>query len=200
VGQPWWVLRWANRISTFLRSSRDLSNSGVPISARAVSVGPVHVTRTDLKNYREVIVADRLRKDPEKTWDSLLWCWNSSLKIEGWLSIRSNRPKRELYVLPWSQLPAALMKPAAFRGYLLPHSPHVRLYVHRFACRGGLRFSDDRRLPSAALEIPGDRIGNEARALGVHVAVAKAALTMGEEALRQHEMKLISGAGHGHIQ
>src|SRR5438105_4162018 len=31
----WWVFRCANRISTFLRSSRDFSNSGVPTSARA---------------------------------------------------------------------------------------------------------------------------------------------------------------------
>jgi hypothetical protein len=31
----WWVFRCAKRISTFLRSSRDLSNSGVPIRARA---------------------------------------------------------------------------------------------------------------------------------------------------------------------
>ncbi len=30
----WWVFRCAKRISTFLRSSRDLSNSGVPINAR----------------------------------------------------------------------------------------------------------------------------------------------------------------------
>ena len=58
----------------------------------------------------------------------------------------------------------------------------------------------DRRRPGASLEMPGDRIRNEARALGVNVAVAKAALAMGEEALRQHEMKLVPGAGHGNIQ
>src|SRR5258708_37586162 len=33
----WWVFRWANRISTLLRSSRDLANSGLPINARATS-------------------------------------------------------------------------------------------------------------------------------------------------------------------
>jgi hypothetical protein len=32
------------------------------------------------------------------------------------------------------------------------------------------------------------------------VAVANAALAMGEETLRRHEMKLISGAGHGDVQ
>jgi hypothetical protein len=48
--------------------------------------------------------------------------------------------------------------------------------------------------------MPGDRIGDEACTLRVNVAVAKAARAVGEEALRQHEMKLISGAGHGHIQ
>ena len=30
-----WTFRWAKRISTFLRSSLDCSNSGVPFSERA---------------------------------------------------------------------------------------------------------------------------------------------------------------------
>ena len=85
-------------------------------------------------------------------------------------------------------------------GRLLPHPPHARLHVHWFARRDGLRFSGDRRLPGAALEMPGDRIGDELCTLYVNVADAKAALAMGEETLRQHEMKLISGAGHGDVQ
>jgi hypothetical protein len=35
--RPWWHLRWANFISTFLRLSRDFSNSGVPTRERATS-------------------------------------------------------------------------------------------------------------------------------------------------------------------
>src|SRR5262249_33308532 len=74
------------------------------------SIGPVGVTRADLENYREASVAERLRKDPEKTWDSLLWCWNSCFgKIEGWPPIEIKRKaKREVYVLRWSQLPIPL--------------------------------------------------------------------------------------------
>jgi hypothetical protein len=48
--------------------------------------------------------------------------------------------------------------------------------------------------------MPDDRIEDEACTLGVDVAVAKAALAIGEEMLRQHDMKLISGAGHGDVQ
>jgi hypothetical protein len=69
-------------------------------------------------------------------------------------------------------------------GHLLPHPPHVRLQVHRLARRGGFRFSDDRRLPGEALEMPGDRIRDEVCTLYVNVAVAKAALAIGEEMLR----------------
>src|SRR5262249_48152329 len=81
------------------------------------SIGPVGVTRADLEMYREAIIADRLRKDPEKTWDGLLWCWNSCLKLKGWPPIEIERkPKREIYVLPWSQLPISLRQDVD--GYL----------------------------------------------------------------------------------
>ena len=44
------------------------------------------------------------------------------------------------------------------------------------------------------------RIGDEARALGVDVAVARAALAMCEEALRNHQVKLVLGPRHGDIK
>jgi integrase len=92
------------------------------------SIGPVGVTSADLENYREAIIADRLRKDPEKTWDSLLWCWNSCLNIEGWPPVEIERkPKRELYVLPWSQLS-------------IPLKQDVDRYLHRLA---GADLTDD---------------------------------------------------------
>ena len=44
------------------------------------------------------------------------------------------------------------------------------------------------------------RIGDEARALGVDMAVAGAALAMRKEALRHHQVKLVLGPRHGYIQ
>jgi integrase len=78
------------------------------LSAR--SIGPNEVTMADLVAYRQAIVSDRLRKDPEKTWDSLLWSWNSCCReIEGWPQIAIERDlKREVYVLPWSTFRASL--------------------------------------------------------------------------------------------
>jgi integrase len=86
------------------------------LSAR--SVGPNQVTMADLEAYRQAIVTDRLRKDPEKTWDSLLWCWNSCCReVEGWPPIVIQREiKREVYVQPWPAFPASLKEDVD--GYL----------------------------------------------------------------------------------
>src|SRR5262249_58314788 len=40
--------------------------------------GPTGVTMADLEDYREAIFNDRLRKDPEKSWDHLVWVWNGA--------------------------------------------------------------------------------------------------------------------------
>ena len=50
---------------------------------------------------------DRLRKDPEKSWDRLVWVWNWCLhNVAGWPAILVERPtKRIIYVLPWSVFP-----------------------------------------------------------------------------------------------
>ena len=82
------------------------------------SIGPKQVTRADLEAYRDAIVRDRLRKSPEKTWDSLLWAWNSCCReVEGWPAVEIQRDvKREVYVLPWSAFPASLR--ADVDGYL----------------------------------------------------------------------------------
>jgi integrase len=76
----------------------------------AHSIVPTRVKLVDLEAYREAIVSDRLRKSPEKTWDSLLWVWNSCCRqVEGWPTIEIERPiKREIYVLPWSAFPVSL--------------------------------------------------------------------------------------------
>src|SRR6266566_9971086 len=78
------------------------------LSARGV--GPANVTLADLKDYRDAIVNDRLRKDPEKSWDRLVWTWNwCRNEIDAWPSIVIDRPpKREIYLLPWSAFPPSL--------------------------------------------------------------------------------------------
>src|SRR3954462_543653 len=53
---------------------------------------------------------------------------------------------------------------------------------------------------STALEMLGQAVRDKARALSIHVTVAKAALTMREEALRNHQMRLVLGPGHGDIE
>ena len=73
------------------------------------SVGPSQVIAADLEAYRDAIVADRLRKGPEKTWDYLTWVWNGCMRqVEGWPAIEIERAsRRETYVLPWSAFPAS---------------------------------------------------------------------------------------------
>ena len=71
------------------------------------AVTPGQVTASDLTAYRDAIFSDRLRKKPEQTWDHLTWVWNGCvLKVEGWPSIKIERPsRRETYVLTWSAFP-----------------------------------------------------------------------------------------------
>jgi integrase len=69
--------------------------------------GPADVSVADLDSYRDAIMNDRLRKDPEKSWDRLVWVWNWCLhNVGGWPAIVIERPtKRVTYVLPWSAFP-----------------------------------------------------------------------------------------------
>jgi len=70
---------------------------------------PTDVTMADLEDYREAIFNDRLRKDPEKTWDQLAWVWNwCRREVNGWPAVVIERPSRRVtYVLPWSVFPAS---------------------------------------------------------------------------------------------
>ena len=65
------------------------------------------VTDADFNAYRDAILHDRLRKDPEKSWDRLVWVWNWCLhNVSGWPPIVVERPsKRKTYLLPWSAFP-----------------------------------------------------------------------------------------------
>jgi hypothetical protein len=69
--------------------------------------GPADVTAADFEDYRHAIMNDRLRKDPEKSWDRLVWVWNwCQHNIAGWPAIVVERPaKRVTYLLPWSAFP-----------------------------------------------------------------------------------------------
>jgi integrase len=71
--------------------------------------GPTDVTMADLEDYREAIFNDRLRKDPEKSWDQLVWVWNwSRREVDGWPAVVIERPSRRVtYVLPWSVFPTS---------------------------------------------------------------------------------------------
>ena len=77
------------------------------LSARAKR--PTEVTVADLEAYRQAILADRLRSQPEKTWDGLVWAWNACQPgVEGWPAIAIERlSRREIYALPWSAFPAS---------------------------------------------------------------------------------------------
>jgi integrase len=68
---------------------------------------PADVSRADLDAYRDAIMSDRLRKDPEKSWDRLVWVWSWCLRnVSGWPAIVVERPtKRVTYLLPWSVFP-----------------------------------------------------------------------------------------------
>ena len=70
------------------------------------------VSRADLDDYRDAIVNDRLRRDPEKSWDPLVWVWNWCLhNVSGWPPIIVERPtKRVIYLLPWSAVPAVVQR------------------------------------------------------------------------------------------
>ena len=90
-----------NRRVRLLPLLRFLSSRGV---------GPQELNLLDLEAYRDAIASDRLRKDPEKTWDSLVWSWNAGRReVKGWPDIEVPREtRREVYVLAWSAFPPSL--------------------------------------------------------------------------------------------
>ena len=77
-------------------------------SSRAAD--PDGVNLEDLHAYRDAIIADRLRKNPEETWDSLVWSWNACRReVDGWPAVEIPREmRREVYALPWSAFPPSL--------------------------------------------------------------------------------------------
>jgi integrase len=114
---PAWQLLWAklprNRSIRLLALVRSLGANGVDPEAASLEA---------LERYRQVIATSRLRANPEKVWDSILWAWNKSIEdTPGWPSVRIPRVARRVYyVLDWDAFPPSLKADvdafAAFHG------------------------------------------------------------------------------------
>ena len=65
---------------------------------------PTSVTLADLETYHSALVSDRLRSDPEGTWNTITWSWNACVReFEAWPQIEIERVSRkETYILDWS--------------------------------------------------------------------------------------------------
>ena len=81
-------------------------------------VGPGEVTLAHLEEYHQAIVQDRLRSNPEKAWDGLVWVWNACVReVPGWPQAPIPRTeKRDIYILPWGFFPESLHEDA--QGYI----------------------------------------------------------------------------------
>ena len=69
----------------------------------ANGVNPEDVSLEDLEAYHTLILNDRLRSAPDKAWDALIWCWNSSARdVPGWPQLEIPRVSRQVaYTLAW---------------------------------------------------------------------------------------------------
>jgi hypothetical protein len=64
---------------------------------------PEAVTLADLEAYHEALVSDRLRSNPEGTWNTITWSWNSCVReYPSWPQVLIERiSRKESYILPW---------------------------------------------------------------------------------------------------
>lgn len=74
------------------------------------NIRPDEVTLADFEANHQAILNDRLRANPEQTWDAIVWTWNACRReLAGWPDIEILRERRrEVYALPWSDFPASL--------------------------------------------------------------------------------------------
>lgn len=97
------LLEWAKVLAPLTASRRSLLT---PLARFLGSRGvlPSNVTVSDLDAYHSVLVSDRLRSDPEGTWNSIAWSWNASVReFKAWPQIEIERVSRkETYILDWS--------------------------------------------------------------------------------------------------
>lgn len=73
-------------------------------------IDPKSVSLESLERYHKTIATNRLRANPEKVWDSVLWAWNKSIEdTPGWPGIRIPRiTRRVYYVHDWDAFPPSL--------------------------------------------------------------------------------------------
>ena len=94
---------WAKVLAPLTASRRSLLT---PMARFLGSRGvlPSNVTVSDLDAYHSVLVSDRLRSDPEGTWNSITWSWNACVReFKAWPQIEIERVSRkETYILDWS--------------------------------------------------------------------------------------------------
>lgn len=100
---PEWKALLDNLPSKYVRklsaAMRYLSGKGVT---------PAAVTAADLLEYCEAIVADRMRRNPEKARDAVIWAWNRTAKAcPDWPQvILPRQDKRDSYSYPLEFFPA----------------------------------------------------------------------------------------------
>ena len=65
---------------------------------------PATVTVKELEAYHAALISDRLRSDPEGTWNAITWSWNACVReFPSWPQILIERVSRkETYILDWS--------------------------------------------------------------------------------------------------
>lgn len=106
-----------------MRSSSAQGNAAqAVVGARYLSssgIAPVTVTLEALHAYRDAIINDRIRANPEQAWDHFLWAWNRAAeRYPGfWPQLIIPRPvKRDIYVYPFAYFPASFEEDVAAYG------------------------------------------------------------------------------------
>lgn len=76
----------------------------------AEGISPAEVTEADVLRYRDRLLGESLRRDPQGTWDSLLWQWNQAVReIEGFPKVDLPREsQRERKSLDENDFPPSL--------------------------------------------------------------------------------------------
>ena len=101
--------RWTG-LCAALTAAQRIRLSALLRFLSAGEIGPDRVSLEDLLAFGRAMEEDRLRRNPGKTWDNLVWTWNAAVRsVPGWPPILIPRAcRRASYVLPWEAFPASL--------------------------------------------------------------------------------------------
>jgi integrase len=93
-----------------LPRSKRLRLGGLMKSLSARGVEPSAAALADLEPFRDEIIDNRLRSAPEKTWDGIVWAWNTCVRdMPQWPQVMIPREdRRTVYALDWSAFPPSL--------------------------------------------------------------------------------------------